>query len=279
MASTTALILGGLGAAGAIGGSAINASASQTAASEETQEAQQALEFQEQVFGTNQQNIAPYLASGGTSASALMQAISNGTFGPGSVPAFQAPTAAQAEQTPGYQFNLSQGIAAIDEGAAARGGLNTGGTLKAEQNYGAGLASNTYQQTYNNALSAYQQQLATQQQAYTQLLQPAELGESAAVGAGSLNNQAAANAGSIMTQIGNAQAAGTVGTANAITGGINSGISSASNAYLYNQFLNGGGGQNNNPVGPTTGPANPGGFYAPIDPNVAGGLGLPSGAS
>lgn len=68
---------------------------------------------------------------------------------------YTLPTAEDAAKTPGYQFALSQGIQGIDRGAAARGNLQTGGTLKAEQAYGTGLADQTYQNTVANSLNAF----------------------------------------------------------------------------------------------------------------------------
>lgn len=72
---------------------------------------------------------------------------------------FSAPTAAQAEATPGYQFERSQGLNAIDTGAAAKGTLLTGGNQKDRADYANGLASTNYQQTYQNALSDYMTEL------------------------------------------------------------------------------------------------------------------------
>lgn len=68
---------------------------------------------------------------------------------------FTLPTAAEVQQTPGFQFALQQGIQGIDRGAAARGTLDTGGTIKAEQEYGTGLASQYYQNAVNNALQQF----------------------------------------------------------------------------------------------------------------------------
>lgn len=57
--------------------------------------------------------------------------------------------ATEAFQTsPGYDFQLNQGLQAIDRSAAARGSLQSGATLKALQGYGQGLAN----QEYNNWL-------------------------------------------------------------------------------------------------------------------------------
>lgn len=53
--------------------------------------------------------------------------------------------AVQAFQTsPGYDFQLDQGLQAIDRSAAARGNLASGATLKALQGYGQNLANQEY---------------------------------------------------------------------------------------------------------------------------------------
>lgn len=104
------------------------------------------------------------------------------------------------QTNPGYQFQLNQGLQAIDRGAASKGMLTSGNTLNAEQQYGTGLANQSYQQ-------------------YVQNLQPyLGLGQSAASGIGTLNanlgnslNSSYGNQGNLAynTQagIGNAQAA------------------------------------------------------------------------
>ena len=50
---------------------------------------------------------------------------------------------------PGYAFRMREGLKALDRQAAARGGLISGGALKAAQNYGQDLASQEYQNAYN----------------------------------------------------------------------------------------------------------------------------------
>ena len=50
---------------------------------------------------------------------------------------------------PGYAFRMTEGLKALDRQAAARGGLISGGALKAAQNYGQDLASQEYQNAYN----------------------------------------------------------------------------------------------------------------------------------
>lgn len=56
------------------------------------------------------------------------------------------------QNTPGYQFALQQGLRGVQSSAAAKGTLLTGGTLKALQGYGTGLADQTYQSSVRNAL-------------------------------------------------------------------------------------------------------------------------------
>lgn len=58
----------------------------------------------------------------------------------------------QFQQDPGYAFRLSEGMKALNQQAAARGGLMSGNALRAAQQYGQGLAS----QEYENAFNRYQ---------------------------------------------------------------------------------------------------------------------------
>ncbi len=79
---------------------------------------------------------------------------------------FNAPTLEQAQNEPGYAFALEQGRKALENSAAAKGILRSGGTLKdlfswgnkfAEQNYGDvfNRAKSIYDTNYNNAADAY----------------------------------------------------------------------------------------------------------------------------
>lgn len=50
---------------------------------------------------------------------------------------------------PGYQFRFSEGMRALDRGAAARGGLLSGGYARKAIRYGQGFASNEFANVYN----------------------------------------------------------------------------------------------------------------------------------
>jgi len=69
---------------------------------------------------------------------------------------FSSPTAVTEQNDPGYQFRLQQGQKALEASAAARGGLLTGGTAKAINDYAQNSASGEYSNVYNRALQNYQ---------------------------------------------------------------------------------------------------------------------------
>lgn len=68
-----------------------------------------------------------------------------------------APPSAQSvlDNDPGYGFRLGQGTQALEQSAAARGVLNTGGTLQDLVNYGQSYASGEYKNAYERALGTY----------------------------------------------------------------------------------------------------------------------------
>ena len=145
---------------------------------------------------------------------------------------------ANLSQTPGYQFQLQQGEQAVADQATATGGVGGGNTLKALTNYGQNLASTTYQQQFNDYMAQQQQQLGALQTA-------AGSGQNAAAGLAAAGQNNASNVGNLLTSGAAATAAGQVGAANAITGGINN----LSSNFLLSQLLNNGGGGNVSPPG------------------------------
>ena len=69
---------------------------------------------------------------------------------------FTAPTDITEQNDPGYQARLKLGTDAIQRSAAARGGILTGGTAKALNQFGQDYASNEYGNVYNRALTGFQ---------------------------------------------------------------------------------------------------------------------------
>jgi hypothetical protein len=206
-------------------------------------------------------------ASGGAGASATSTAA--GGFGSLLSPypeQFTAPTAAQAEQYPGEQFMLQQGTQAVDQSAAANGSLLTGGTAKALDAYGQGLASTDYQNVYNDAYntysSNYNQYENQQANEYNRLASLAGVGQTAASQLGTLGANAASGVTSNLLGTASAMgqdyqnaaaanASGYVGSANAYSGALSGSTGSLSNLLLLSQLQNAGStsGPNEQPQG------------------------------
>ena len=128
---------------------------------------------------------------------------------------------------PGYAFRLAEGQKALDRQAAARGGLISGGALKAATRYGQDMGS----QEYGNAFNRYQTNRQNQLSPLFSLMgsgQASAAGQAAA--AGNYGTQGAAG----LTNIGAANAAGTVGATNALTAGLGSYLNYSSNQDMIN---------------------------------------------
>jgi len=137
---------------------------------------------------------------------------------------------ADLTQTPGYKFTLDQGLQAVQSGMTSGGLGRSGPALKGAANYATGLASTTYNQQLQNYLTQ-------NRQIFDMLSGQANLGENAAAGAGALGVQGTNFSNNFLTSGAAAQAAGQVGVANAIGGGINSLTSSALTGAILPQLL------------------------------------------
>jgi len=231
-----------------IGSSILGAVSSKSAAKTQSQAATQAADVQKQVadqqtalqremFQQQQQNQAPWLAAGQTALNALTPLATN----------YQKFGMDQFQQDPGYAFRLSEGQKALDRSAAARGGMISGGALKAAQRYGQDMGS----QEYMNAFNRYQTERAAQLQPLQSLAgvgQTAantlgQAGQNYASGVGNALGAYGSNVGNLMTSGAAANAAGQVGMANAFTGGLGTYLNYTNNNALLNA-LRGGAGSN-----------------------------------
>ncbi|REF72388.1 hypothetical protein [Paracoccus versutus] len=120
--------------------------------------------------------------------------------------------------TPGYEFRLQSGNESINALAGARGGLNSGATLKALADYNQNIASEEYG-NYLNRLAGL-----------------TDMGASAASGQAGANNALAQMGSNSLAQKGNAQSAGAIGIGNALQGGLQTGIG----LWNYQNNLNNG---------------------------------------
>jgi len=238
-----AFIIGGIGAASSLLGGLFGSSASSKAAQEQIQAEQQAETYLQGQEQTGLQNYSPFLQGGQQAEGTLSNLL--GTPGQGLLTPwtqqFTAPTAAQAAATPGYQFQLGQGEAAMQNSAAGQGSLLSGRTLASLNNYAQGTAASNYQNVFNNAQTQYQDAYNTflnnQQNQYNMLSGQAGMGLSAAQGAGGLISGVGGDIASLMGQKGASAAAGTIGSANAWSSALSGASNSLSSGFLLNNLL------------------------------------------
>ena len=292
-------IAGAAVAAGAIGavGSAVSSSnaagAARSAANTQSQSAAAASAQQAAQFQQTQNNLAPYNFNGqladnllgqnlGNYANPNQNLISDANVNQNRQQSYvdqaqrqfdaasrigQGPGGQAAlEATPGYQFELAQGLQATQNSAAARGLGVSGAAMKGAADYATGLASKNYQQQFQDAMAGGQATQSTANQfgnlstaalntnagyqgnltnSYNKLLGITGMGESAATKTGDIGANSANAASSLSSSLGNAQGAAALGVGNALSSGING----ATNAYAQGQLLNRLYGQNNSSYG------------------------------
>lgn len=136
-------------AAAIVGGALIGAVgvgiAGSEAAGATTSAANTAAGVQEQALSQEATLSAPYRALG-QSAIPQLQTLLGLTGGPGGAAKEETALAS----TPGYQFAKTQGLEGVTNSAAAGGMLKSGNTLQALDQFGTGLADQTYQQAVGN---------------------------------------------------------------------------------------------------------------------------------
>ena len=128
---------------GGITGSNKQVKAAQNAANIQSDAAEKASQIQKDMFDQVRGDLNPYRTAGNDALTQLMGKMQpNGFFN-------QTYQGQDIYDDPSYQFRVNQGNNAIQGGAAAQGGLLSGATLKALQNYGQESASQEYQNAYN----------------------------------------------------------------------------------------------------------------------------------
>lgn len=186
----------------AVIGGAVQAYSANKAAEAQTNATNTAAGIQTNIFNKTQANLAPYIGAGNAATSELQDRL----------PALTAPITmdqSTLEKTPGYQFNLTQGLKATQNSAAARGLGISGAALKGAATFTTGLADSTYQNQFNNTNT-------NNTNAYNRLKGLIDTGESAAAGQGSIGATTGANIGGDIVGGGNAQAAALNKTGNAV---------------------------------------------------------------
>jgi hypothetical protein len=200
--------------AGAIAvSSVVGASTARSAAKTQAGAADRAAEIQKSQFEQTREDQAPYREAG-------YNALANLQRTAGNVPAAFKFGAGDFTADPGYSFRLSEGQKALERNAAARGGLISGRALKEATRFGQEMGSQEFGNAYNRALTSYGTDVARENQLYNRQAALAGIGQTSTNLVGQAGQNYATNVGNLMTGAGAAQAAGQVGAANALTGGL-----------------------------------------------------------
>lgn len=130
-----------------------------------------ALTLQKTIYDQTRGDLSPFVASGSAANNRLSALMGLGGDTASAIEALKA--------DPGYQFRLDQGTQAMNRSLGAKGSLFSGKALKAAQEYGQGLADQSYQDTWRR------------------LYDTSNAGQSAAAGMGNFGQAYAGNAGNL----------------------------------------------------------------------------------
>lgn len=206
-------------AAGNVASSLLGANAAQKAAELQSAAANRGIDLQKYIFDTINQQQAPYREAGYGALNQIQ----------GQLPYLTSkftPEDFAAGIDPGYAFRLKQGQMAAQRAGNLKG--MTGNVLTGLQDYTQGLAS----QEYQNAFDRFQNQ---RKNIYNTLAGIAGIGQTGQTASNTAASNYGTNVSNLLTGGASAQAAGQVGTANALSGGLGNVMNTYTLASLLNQ--------------------------------------------
>lgn len=183
-------------AAATLGSALIGSNAARSASNTQAAAADRSAEVQREIFAQQRADLEPWRTAGVNALAPLVAAVGE-TY----------------TQSPGYDFRFREGVRAIDNAASRRGMVDSGARDKALMRFGQGVAADDYNNWYNRMAGI------------------AGVGQTATGQGNSLAGAYGTNLANIYGQGANAQAAGTVGQANAITNALMNGLT------LYGQYF------------------------------------------
>ena len=240
------LIAAGLSTAGSLASGIMGSRAAGNAAKQQQAGFENASSIEQNMFDQSKSLMQPFITGGQNSMQALLQALGVGSQGGATNPMLQmlglGPNGATGtgidpatfRASPGYQFQKQEGLDAVTNSAAARGGLG-GNALKALNQYGTGMADQSWNQ-YLQQVTGGWQNLISPLQSLT------GLGANMAGNLAGLTTDVGKELGNNAIGVANAGAAGTMGSANALTGMIGSLVGNANSAGMANGTPGFGGG-------------------------------------
>jgi len=232
-------------AAAVVGSSLIGANASRQAAGEQAsaadrsgalqrETAKEQLALQKQMYEEDVVRQKPFYDVG---VNALPKLVKASEYTPFSMQNFQ--------QDPGYAFRLSEGQKQLDRQAASRGGLISGGALKAATRFGQEMGSQEYTNAFNRYQLERQARLGPLQSltgmGQTTAQQIGGAGQNYAGSSANISQNMARDVGETYMGGANARASGYVGGANALTSGLNTYLNYRQGSNMVNAMRGGGG--------------------------------------
>lgn len=192
---TLSMLLGGIGS---LVGGAANGIGSWLGADAQRDAANRAMGVQRDVYGQQRADQAPWLNAGRSTLADLLRQMQSGAFDV---------DGSTLQNDPGYQFRLAEGQRALERSAAARGGLNSGATMRSLARYSQGVASDELQNAWTR-----------RQGAFNRMAGIAGMGQNAANAMGQFGNHYADSMSNLYGAQGNAEAARWTGLGNAVSG-------------------------------------------------------------
>lgn len=217
-----------IGAGGSLYQGIQGSEAAEKAAGQEASALQEARRRADALYANNAANYGNYINVGGQAANQL-----GALAGPTGALGRQF-TATDFHQDPAYKWNVEQALNQIGQSNATRGGALSGAAQKAMANYAMNQGSNEYQNAYNRFTQ-------NQQQNYQQLSGLANMGLGGTQALGNLGASQSQTLAQLLASLGQAQAGGTMGSANAMNqgiGGFLAGLSGAGSSGLWSSLGN-----------------------------------------
>ena len=135
-------------------------------------------------------------------------------------------------QDPGYQFQLTQGMNALNAQNAATGGSQSGAAMKAATRYGVDYGSTKYKEAFDRFRS-------NRSDIYSMLSGQGNVGLSAANNTSAAGNAYATGGGAAMGNLGAANASGYMGSSNAYSNAIGNAMNNYNNLSMMNRLFPG----------------------------------------
>lgn len=200
MAAAAPLIMAG----GSIIGGLLGKDSAKKASAAQERLGREALGLQREQFEQGREDLRPWREAGAASLADLMEGIDSGRL-------IDGPNPADFREDPGYQYRLGEALRAVEGSAAARGVLQSGGTMKGVARVASGLADQGYNDWWNRTR-------AVQGDEFNRRSAVAGTGQAAVTQGVQQGANFASGASATLGQIGAARASGYAGQNQAIQG-------------------------------------------------------------